>query len=66
MVIMGIKKITYNADHFSSVAYNYVMILKNTVILIRRFENSLSLNSSYQNIQQWHSNNTPIISLNKQ
>ena len=45
------------------------MILKNTVltiILIRLFENSSSLNSSYQNIQQWHAINTPIISLNKQ
>ena len=30
------------------------MILKNTVILIRLVENSSSLNSSYQNIQQWH------------
>jgi len=58
---MGIKKITYKADHFSVCVY--VMILKNTVILIRLFENSSSLNSSYQNIQQWHANNTPIISL---
>jgi len=30
------------------------MILKNTVILIPLFEISSSLNSFYQNIQQWH------------
>jgi len=30
------------------------MILKNTVILIRLFENSSSLNTSYQNIKQYY------------
>jgi len=56
MVIIGIKKITYNADHFSSVAYMSWYILKNTVILIRLFKNSSFLNSFYQSIQQWHAN----------
>jgi len=44
------------------------MILKNTVliiILIRLFENSSSLNSSYKNILQLLANNMPIILLNK-
>jgi len=33
-----------------------ITTLKSTVILIRLFENSSSLNISYENIQQWHAN----------
>ena len=35
---------------------NTTLCIKNTVILIRLFENSSSFNIFYQNIQQWHAN----------
>jgi len=35
---------------------NTTLCFKNTVILIRLFENSSSFNIFYQNIQQWHAN----------